>query len=222
MFLGYYKMRGINSITGFFVKMKHRFRGNVIQKNVTISKDAVLHGGIYIGESSNILSDTELGKNARIGNCTYLTRVKVGDNSTIEGFSLIQGKSDIKVIIGNNSYISSHSTIEASAEVIIGNHVSVGPNLRIVTHTGHLQALTDEKIGSPKHLVKKPVIIEDNVYIGVGTTILMGVTIGKYSVVNAGSVVTKSVPPYSFIQGIPAKATGKVTFQNGEPVIIKK
>lgn len=52
---------------------------------------------------------------------------------------------------------------------------------------------------------EKPVVIEDDVWIGLRVTILPGVTIGKGSVIGASAVVTKSVPPYSVVAGNPAK-----------------
>ncbi|WP_264367794.1 DapH/DapD/GlmU-related protein [Paraglaciecola mesophila] len=54
-------------------------------------------------------------------------------------------------------------------------------------------------------IVTAPVIIKDNVWIGYGVTILKGVEIGEGSIVAAGSVVTKNIPPYSIAGGIPSK-----------------
>lgn len=133
----------------------------------------------------------------------------------------MQGFDDYRIVIGKGTYISSHSTFESRGLLKIGNHISSGPNLMIVTHPGHLQALSKTKIGSPNYLISKPVAIEDNVYLGGRVIIQMGVTIGKYSVINAGSLVTKSIPSYSFAKGIPAKVVGKVVFDNENPIIKK-
>ncbi|GAC23344.1 galactoside O-acetyltransferase [Paraglaciecola mesophila KMM 241] len=65
-----------------------------------------------------------------------------------------------------------------------------------------------DKIGVPmieQGIVTAPVIIKDNVWIGYGVTILKGVEIGEGSIVAAGSVVTKNIPPYSIAGGIPSK-----------------
>jgi len=53
------------------------------------------------------------------------------------------------------------------------------------------------------------IIIEDDVWLGVGSTVLDGVTIGKGSVIGAGAVVTKDIPPYSIAVGVPAKVIKK-------------
>ena len=60
-----------------------------------------------------------------------------------------------------------------------------------------------------EELVNKPVTIEDNVWIGCHVVVLKGVTIGTGSLIAAGSVVTKDVPPYSIAGGIPAKVIGQ-------------
>lgn len=221
MFLGYYKMRIKQIFTQSVLKFKLRYAGSTIQRGAFISKNAIFKGKNYIGVDSIIENNTELGKNVRIGNNVCLANVKIGDNSRIESFTIIRGIGNNRIEIGNNSYISSHSTLEGTESLKIGNHVSVGPNLRIVTHSGHIQALSNEQIGSPAHIIKKPVVIEDNVYIGVGSIILMGVTIGKFSIVNAGSVVTKSIPAYTFVQGVPARVVAKIVLDNNNIKIEK-
>jgi acetyltransferase-like isoleucine patch superfamily enzyme len=220
-FLGYYKMRIRQFIEQSYFQFKLRSAGNIIQQGAIISKDSILKGGNYIGEYSNINEKSVLGKNVRVGSYSKLTNVNAGDGTVIEGFSILQGVGGNTIQIGENSYISSHSILESSAELQIGNHVSIGPNLRIVTHTGHIQALTDSKIGSPDYLLKKSVKIEDHVYIGVGTIIQMGVTIGKFSIISAGSIVTKSIPPFSLAQGVPAKVVGNVVIEGNIPKIVK-
>jgi galactoside O-acetyltransferase len=59
-------------------------------------------------------------------------------------------------------------------------------------------------------IVQKDVFIEDSVWIGEGVSILKGVRIGKGSVIGAGAVVTKNVPPYSLVVGVPAKVIKRI------------
>ena len=88
--------------------------------------------------------------------------------------------------------------------ISIGNHVLISSNVSLLTHDGGSWPFRDlpEYEGVMKYA---PVIIEDNCFIGMGATIMPGVTIGKNSVVGAGSIVTKDIPAGSVVAGIPAK-----------------
>ena len=59
-------------------------------------------------------------------------------------------------------------------------------------------------------MLKKRVVIKRNAYIGAGAIILPGVTIGEYSIVAAGAVVTKDVPPRTIVAGVPARVVGSI------------
>jgi len=85
-------------------------------------------------------------------------------------------------------------------KVAIGKGVVIGIRSIIIAHMDGLIMMKDE------HEMKRvSVIIEDDVFIGPGVIILPNVKIGKGSVVTAGSVVTHSVPPFTMVQGNPAK-----------------
>ena len=86
------------------------------------------------------------------------------------------------------------------AEISIGNDVMIGPNVSIIS-AGHPVAPLDRRA----HVVGKPIVIERNVWIAAGATIIGGVTVGENSVVAAGSVVTKDVPPNTLAGGNPAR-----------------
>lgn len=82
----------------------------------------------------------------------------------------------------------------------IGNRVMIGSNSVITTLTHDYNQ--DVMFGT---LIKKRIVIEDDVWIGAHSTILPGITVGKGAVVGAGSVVTKDVAPYSIVVGVPAR-----------------
>ena len=100
--------------------------------------------------------------------------------------------------IGTNSRING-CHISASEKIIIGKNVRIGQYVLIMDNDFH-QA--NDHFAEGK---KSPIIIEDDVWIAAKATILKGVNIGKGSVVAAGAVVTKDVPPYTLVAGVPAK-----------------
>jgi acetyltransferase-like isoleucine patch superfamily enzyme len=83
------------------------------------------------------------------------------------------------------------------APVYFGEHITIGPDVKIITSWHDLENLNIVKAES--------ITIEDNVWITMNAVILPGVTIGKNSVVAAGAIVTKSVPPNSLVAGNPAR-----------------
>jgi acetyltransferase-like isoleucine patch superfamily enzyme len=84
--------------------------------------------------------------------------------------------------------------------VDIADDVMIGPNVNIIT-VGHPLPPSQRRA----YVEGKPIVIEKNVWIATGATILGGVTLGENSVVGAGAVVTKDVPPNSFVAGVPAQ-----------------
>jgi acetyltransferase-like isoleucine patch superfamily enzyme len=82
----------------------------------------------------------------------------------------------------------------------IGDDVMIAPNVSIIT-TGHPLEPSRRRA----YIETKPIVIERNVWIATGATIIGGVTVGENSVVAAGAVVTKDVPPNSLVAGVPAK-----------------
>ncbi|WP_296611999.1 sugar O-acetyltransferase [Sphingomonas sp.] len=105
---------------------------------------------------------------------------------------------DIRV--GRNVFINQNCTIYDLGGVDIGDDVLIGPNVSIIT-TGHPLEPSRRRDG----VTAAPIVIERNVWIAAGATIIGGVTVGENSVVAAGAVVTKDVPPNSLVAGVPAK-----------------
>ena len=105
------------------------------------------------------------------------------------------------VSIGANSRINRDCMMDVRGGVTIGDNVSISPQVAIST-AAH-SAL------DPAFRVEiRPVVIEDNVWIGMRATILGGVTLGRGCVVAAGAVVTKDVPPLTIVGGVPARPVG--------------
>ena len=105
------------------------------------------------------------------------------------------------VSIGANSRINRDCSIDVRGGVTIGDNVSISPQVAIST-AAHSAA-------DPAFRVEiRPVVIEDNVWIGMRAMILGGVTLGRGCVVAAGAVVTKDVPPLTIVAGVPARPVG--------------
>ena len=85
---------------------------------------------------------------------------------------------------------------------MLGNNVSISHRVNIFTGTHNHRS-------SDFCFIYKPIRIDDYVWIGVGSSILSGVHIGRGAVVCAGAVVTKDVPDYAIVGGIPARVIGK-------------
>ena len=113
---------------------------------------------------------------------------------------------------GKNTYLGDHvflnymCTILDNNEVRIGNHVMIGPAVQIYTAAHDLQP--ESRIQGWE--VAKPIVIEDNVWIGGGAILLPGVTIGRNAVVGAGTVVPRSVPANTVVVGNPARVIREI------------
>jgi acetyltransferase-like isoleucine patch superfamily enzyme len=101
-----------------------------------------------------------------------------------------------------NSRLSGTSIVSMS-KVSIGSRVRMAPNVVIMDTDGHVLFPSPEQQDALP--TTRPVVVEDDVWIGYGATILKGVTLGQGCIVGAGAVVTKSVPAKSIVVGNPAR-----------------
>ena len=110
--------------------------------------------------------------------------------------------------VGNNVSLGFRPILVADLSAIrIGSHVMFGPEVVVIggghntTVVGQSMATVHEKTGNED----LGVVIEDDVWVGTRAIILRGVTVGRGSIIGAGAVVTKSVPPYAIVGGNPAR-----------------
>jgi acetyltransferase-like isoleucine patch superfamily enzyme len=132
----------------------------------------------------------------------HLETFEIGDHVFIGAQSFIQGRYDGTCRIGNHTWIGPKSYFDAR-NLIIGEYVGWGPGAMTLgsSHTGHPVDVpiiqTDLEI--------KPIRVGDWADIGTNSVLLPGVTIGKGAIVGAGAVVTKDVPPFAVVAGVPAQ-----------------
>ena len=127
-------------------------------------------------------------------------RFWLGEQSVVESFCCINNAVG-DVTIGDHTRIGIHSTI--IGPVCIGSHVHLAQGIT-VTALNHRYDDKKRRIDE-QGVSTQPVVISDDVWIGANAVILPGVTIGRHAVVAAGAVVTKDVPDYCMVGGVPAK-----------------
>lgn len=125
------------------------------------------------------------------------------------------------LFFGENFQMNDYVHITAMEKVQIGNNVLLASKIYI-SDCSHGSYAGDENDSHPdtrpdtRPLFSKPVVIEDNVWLGEFVSVLPGVTIGKGTIVGANSVVSKSLPPYVIAVGTPAKPIKKFNFETNK------
>ena len=110
--------------------------------------------------------------------------------------------------VGDFAFIGRGCEIDVAESVTIGAHTLLAPNVFITDHThNHAKAQRLDQQGSRV----APVVIGADAWIGAQAVVLAGVTIGDGAIVGAGAVVTKDVPPYAIVAGVPARVIGSRT-----------
>lgn len=178
----------------------------VLRKNLLNTKDLVLKGKLNkkIAKNAkiNIKGKLKIGENAFAFNSQAVS-LRMDKNSIInvEGnFSAFYG-CDIVLFEGailnlGNSFVNSDAKIRCHKSISIGNGCAISHDFTVMDSNAHY--LNGDK-------KTRPVVIEDDVWIGTRVTILSGITVGKGAVIAAGSVVTKDVPSRCVVAGNPAR-----------------
>ena len=180
---------------------------------------------IFLGKRNYLFASwwgVKLGKNCRFLGKTYFrklpnTNIQIGDNCTFNSIfkaSTLQNRTcsivtnpsnfEAKIEIGNNCGFSG-TVIVAFRSIKIGNNLKCGANTFIFDGDFHLD---DPRVGEPK-----PIIIEDNVWLGINSIVMKGVSIGKNSVIGANSVVVKDIPANVIAAGNPCRVIKPLTMK---------
>ena len=154
-----------------------------------------------------------MGKHVTFGTIGMLKGaeyISIGELSSFEDYVYLTAwsKHGAPIInIGKHCCFGPFSHITCTNKITIGDYCLTGKNITITDNSHGKTDIHDLNIPPTKRTVvsKGPVIIGNNVWIGDKATILPNVTIGDGAVIAANSVITKDVPPYSVVAGIPAK-----------------
>ncbi|MCJ7448889.1 MAG: hypothetical protein MUO72_14480 [Bacteroidales bacterium] len=188
-----------------YLRIKYR-KHNKIGRRVKIAKDVIIGRNCKIGDNVVLGNNVILGNEVIIGTSARLERVHIGDNSVVEGRVIITGFGDGMIKIGKESFVGHNTVLDFSDNITIGNYVHIGYS-QFWTHSSALMCLNSIALSQKgkKYRPTSPIVIEDNVYIGVQSTIYPGVKIGHHSIVAPNSAVTKNVEPFTMVGGVPAK-----------------
>lgn len=185
------------------MRIKKKIRSYLKRK--IFEKNASCGQGLVVGPISNCMRE-------------YDGKISIGDNCEINGVLYAYGNGEIS--IGNNTFVNTSTFIGAMDRVIIGSHVIFATNVKVYDNNNHptnsekrremCESGFHNELWEWKYADHKPIVIEDNVWIGEYSTILKGVTIGRGSIVASHSVVVKDVPPYSIVAGNPGVIVKKI------------
>jgi acetyltransferase-like isoleucine patch superfamily enzyme len=148
-----------------------------------LGPDCVLEPGVLVFHPESI----SLGRNVYVGHQTIL-----------KGYY----KNELR--IGDEAWIGQQCFLHAAGGLEIGPRVGVGPAVKILTSAHEEAGRETPVLFAPIAFAK--VTIEEGADIGAGAVLLPGVTVGRGAIVGAGAVVTRDVPPFAVVAGVPARA----------------
>ena len=155
-------------------------------------------------EKKNI-NNVKLGEDVKIFDFVNLYGCSIDDGSKVGTFVEIQKGASI----GKNCKISSHTFI--CEGVHIGDGVFVGHNVTFINDKYPRSVNPDGSMQTDEDWELVETFVEKGASIGSSSTIMCGITIGENSIIGAGAVVTKSVPPNTIVAGVPAKVIKKIS-----------
>lgn len=188
-------------MTGVLHKVRQRLEGKSPIESFRLILNGIIrsvNAKIYLrsfAKVGRLVSVNEKPKIINKGHVELGDEVRIWSNINRAKIFVDKGA---KLLVGNNSRING-AHLSVSTQMIIGNNVRIAPYSIIIDNDYH------DVNDVSREGKKSPITIGDNVWIAMSSIVLRGVTIGEGSVVATGSVVTKDVPPYSIVAGVPAK-----------------
>ncbi|MDD5134765.1 MAG: acyltransferase [Phycisphaerae bacterium] len=154
-----------------------------------MTKDYFIHSSSFVDDGARIGSETKIWHFSHIAKCSIGQNCIFGQNTFVAD----------GVIIGNNVKVQNNVSIYTGTT--IEDDVFLGPSC-ILTNVLNPRSQVN------RHSVYEKTIIRKGATVGANATIVCGVELGRYCFIAAGAVVTKNVPDYALMAGVPAKQTG--------------
>jgi acetyltransferase-like isoleucine patch superfamily enzyme len=155
-----------------------------------------------------------------INNQALRSAIEIGANSVIAGELLVLADRG-QINIGEDVFVGPNTRIWSGLQITIGNRVLISHGVNILDSAFHdlsaskrhlqFRKIFTDKLNAVGDIECRPVIIEDDVWIGFHAAILKGVRIGRGAVIAAGAIVTKDVAPFTVVGGTTAAVIGKST-----------
>lgn len=191
--------RSVQIIRGLFLKPFLKKSAGLI----FVGKRVKVRHGYQITAGKNLILEDNVSLNALSTN-----GIKLGDHVSIARDCIlfctgVIAHKGIGITIGDRTGISARAYFAGQGGITIGDDVIMGPGVQIFSENHNFSdaVITIKEQG----ITKQTVVIGNNCWLGAGTTILAGVTVGDGCVIAAGSVVNKSIPANSIVAGVPAK-----------------
>lgn len=169
---------------------------------------------IEIGDRVRILRDVRLNANG------YNNKIRIGSLVCLDrgvDINVVPHEGNCHIEIGELTHISPYTCLAGPG------HIKIGKSCLIASHVGIYA--NNHNFADPTSYIRdqgvtrKGIFIEDDCWLGTGVKVLDGVTIGRGSVIGAGAVVTRDIPPYSVAVGFPAKV---ISQRGGSKVVSEK
>lgn len=179
--------------------------------------------GFFLRGAYNKTKLKNMGKNVIIDTGAIIWNpevIEIGDNTHIDTYSKIEGGAAYggSVKVGKLCHIGHNTHLHGGGQLIIGDYVGIASDARVYSASNFYEdpkksdRFVNMSVMAPpkeQYILKKPVIIEDHAFIGIGAIVLPGVKIGKGAIIGAGSIVNTDIPRFTIAIGSPARVVKK-------------
>jgi acetyltransferase-like isoleucine patch superfamily enzyme len=184
-----------------------------------------IHNDVLLERNSSLLAGggtIVIGDRAFLRENVQLSCCEPGGQITLDYWARIDRGVDIRahggrIRVGSQSYLGPYCCLAGPGDIIIGSNCMIASQSSLYANNHKFSDL--ETPIADQGVTAEGIVIEDDCWLGTGVRVLDGVRIGRGSVIGAGAVVTKDIPPLSIAVGVPAKVIGQRD-RNKEPIML--